>query len=67
MGLAPSGCRCFARISRSCEVPFPIFSQPLRKRSAARCLLDVTTHSRFRDIGLNGEVVGTASDLRNRK
>ena len=29
MGLAPSGCRCFARISRRCEVPVPIFSQPL--------------------------------------
>src|SRR3990167_7747690 len=29
-GLAPSGCRCFARISRSCEVPVPVFSQPLR-------------------------------------
>ncbi len=31
MGLAPSGCRCFVRISRSCEVPVPIFSQPLRR------------------------------------
>jgi len=26
MGLAPSGCPRFARISRSCEVPVPIFS-----------------------------------------
>ena len=31
MGLAPSGCPCFAGIARSCEVPVPIFSQPLRK------------------------------------
>ena len=30
MGLAPSGCRRFARISRSCEVPVPIFSRPRR-------------------------------------
>src|SRR3990172_1021679 len=30
MELAPSGCRCFAKISRSCEVPVPICSQPLR-------------------------------------
>jgi hypothetical protein len=32
MGLAPSGCPCFAGISRSCEVPVPIFSQPLRDK-----------------------------------
>ena len=33
MGLAPSGCRCFARISHRCEVPVPIFSQPLPESS----------------------------------
>jgi hypothetical protein len=30
MGLAPSCCGCFLTFVDGCEVPVPIFSQPLR-------------------------------------
>ena len=38
MGLAPSGRRCFARISRGCEVPVPFFSQPRRRNIPVKML-----------------------------